>query len=85
MGLDEILRKYVPEHERQMILIEAHGGAAGEHYAGKDTAQNILRGGLWWPTLHKDAKEYCRACDMCQRTRKYSRRDEMPLVPQVTL
>ena len=22
-----------------------------------------MRAGLWWPTLHRDAKEYCRACD----------------------
>jgi len=35
--------------------------------------------------LHRYAKEYCRACDVCQRKRKPSRRDEIPLVPQVTL
>ena len=43
---------------KDMILAEAYGGTAGAHYSGKDTAQNILRVGLWWPTLHKDAKEY---------------------------
>jgi hypothetical protein len=41
----------------------------------------ILRAGLWWPTLHKDAKEYYKACDVCQRVGKPSRRDEMPLAP----
>lgn len=66
-------------------MTEAHGGIAGGHYAGKATAQKVLRAGLWWPTLHKDAKEYCQVCDVCQRIGKASRRDEMPLVPQVTL
>jgi len=37
IGLDEILCKDVPEHERQMIIIEAHGGATSGQYAGKAT------------------------------------------------
>jgi hypothetical protein len=41
--------------------------------------------GLWWPTLHRDAKEYSQTCDVCQRVGNPSRRDEMPLNPQVTL
>jgi hypothetical protein len=40
---------------------------------------------LWWPTVHKDAKEYCQTYDVCQRVGKPSRRDEIPLMPQVTL
>jgi len=50
--------------------------------SGKATAQKILTTGLWWPTLHKDAREYCHSCDICQRTGKPSRRDEIPLTPQ---
>jgi transposase InsO family protein len=44
-----------------------------------------LHTGLWWPTVHKDAKEYFQNCDVCQRVGKPNRRDEMPLRPQVTL
>jgi transposase InsO family protein len=44
-----------------------------------------LHAGLWWPTVHKDAKEYFQKCDVCQRVGKPNRRDEMPLRPQVTL
>ncbi len=29
MGVDEILRHYVPEFKRSSILAKAHGGAAG--------------------------------------------------------
>ena len=45
----------------------------------------ILWGGLWWPTLFKDAKEYCQSCDVFQRVVKPSQRNEIPLNPQVTL
>ena len=81
MGPDEILRRCVLEHERPLILVEEHSGTAGGHYAGKATAQKILTAGLWWPTIHKDARDYCHSCDVCQRTGKPSRWDEMSLVP----
>jgi hypothetical protein len=68
-----------------MILMEAHEGIIGGHYAGKATAQKVLRASLWWPTLHRDAKDYSRAYDVCQRVGKPSKRDEMPLEPQLTL
>jgi hypothetical protein len=71
MGLDEILRRCAMEVERPLIFA-VHEGIAGGHYAGKETTQKVLRDGLWWPTLHKDAKEYYRACDVCQRVGKPS-------------
>jgi hypothetical protein len=65
MGADSILRICVLEHERNIILVEAHEGIARGHYAGKDTAQKVLHAGLWWPIVHKDANEYCQKCDVC--------------------
>jgi hypothetical protein len=59
MGVDSILRRCVLEHERPRILAEAHEGNIGGNYAGKAITQKVLRVGLWWPTVHKDAKEYC--------------------------
>jgi hypothetical protein len=85
MGPDEILRRCVMEVERPLILVEEHEVIAGGHYAGKETTHKVLRAGLWWPTSHKDAKDYNRACDVCQRVGKPSIRDEMPLAPQLTL
>ena len=35
--------------------------------------------------MHADDRDYCRRYDICQITGKLSRRDEMSLVPQVTL
>ena len=37
MGSDEILQRYVPKFERSSIIIDAHGGATGGHYAGRVT------------------------------------------------
>ena len=64
---------------------EAHAGVARGHYAKILVVQKVLTTGLWWPIVHKDAKEFCRTYDVCQRTGKPSQRDEMPLNPQVTL
>jgi hypothetical protein len=81
----EILRRCVMEEEIPLILAEAHEGIAGGHYAGKETTQKVLRASLWWSTLHKDVKEYYRSCDVCQIVINPSRRDEIPLAPQLTL
>jgi hypothetical protein len=42
IGPDEILRRCVMETEHPMILVEAHEGITGGHYAGKATAQKVL-------------------------------------------
>jgi transposase InsO family protein len=85
MGPNEILRICVMEAERLLILMESHEGIAGGHYEGKETMQKVPRARLWCPTLHRDDKDYSRACNVCQRVGKPSRRDEIPLAPQLTL
>ena len=85
LGLDEILRRCILPHEQGPILEEALAGITGGHYGGRATARKVLRVGIWWPTLHNDAADYARSCYVCQRVGKPSRRDEMSLVPYVTL
>jgi hypothetical protein len=58
MGADNILIRCVLEHERPGILAEAHEGIPRGNYAGKSTTQKVLCVGLWWSTIHGDAKEY---------------------------
>jgi hypothetical protein len=69
----------VLENEIPRILVEDHEGIEGGHYAGKSTMQKLLCAGLWWPTIHRDLKDYCQKCDVCQRVVKPNRRDDMPL------
>jgi hypothetical protein len=56
LGVDNILRRCVMEHERIIILAEAHEGIAGGHYAGKDIGQKLLCTRLWWPIVCNDEK-----------------------------
>ncbi|KAL4304424.1 hypothetical protein GQ457_10G016670 [Hibiscus cannabinus] len=51
----------------------------GGHFGGARTAAKVLQSGFYWPTLFKDAYNYYKACDRCQRTGNISRRNEMPL------
>jgi hypothetical protein len=37
MGIDNILRRYILDHEQLIILVEAHKGISRGNYAGKDT------------------------------------------------
>jgi len=46
------------EHDRPIILTEAHERIVGGHYARKSTTQKKLHAGLWCPTVSKDEKEY---------------------------
>jgi hypothetical protein len=85
MDTNNIFRRCVLEHERPRILVEAHEGITGGHYAGRATTQKVLHAGLWWQTIHKYSNEYFQKCDVCQKVGKPNIRDEMPLRPQVTL
>jgi len=77
MGLDQILRRCVLQHERKDVLWECHARVVRGHVGGKATAIKILHAGLWWPTIHKDSKAFAKECDVCQRVGKLSRRDEL--------
>lgn len=79
MGLDQILRCCILDHECEGILWECHVGISGGHVGGKATAWKVLQVGLWWRTLFKDAKEYAKTCDVCQRFGRPLQRDEIPL------
>nr|CAN76445.1 hypothetical protein VITISV_016876 [Vitis vinifera] len=78
---NQIIRKCVPEEEQQGILIHCHENACGGHFASQKTAMKVLQSGFTWPSLFKDAYIMCRSCDRCQRLRKLTRRNQMPMNP----
>ena len=84
-GADGIWRRAVRQFEKSVILRESHCGIAGGHYAGETTARKIWNSGLWWPTVMKDAVDYCRKCDLCQRLGQPTEKDRMPFQPILPL
>nr|GEY03170.1 reverse transcriptase domain-containing protein [Tanacetum cinerariifolium] len=50
----------------------------GGHHGANLTAKKVFDAGFFWPTIYKDAHEFVKNCDSCQRQGKISQRDEMP-------
>ncbi|GJX76557.1 reverse transcriptase domain-containing protein, partial [Tanacetum coccineum] len=75
---DQIIRRCVDGKEAFEILEACHSGPTGGHYGANFTAKKIFDAGFYWPTIYKDAYEFVKTCDACQRQGKISQRDEMP-------
>ncbi|GJY43389.1 reverse transcriptase domain-containing protein [Tanacetum coccineum] len=75
---DQIIRRCVDGKEALEILEACHSGPTGGHYGANFTAKKIFDAGFYWPTIYKDAYEFVKTCDACQRQGKISQRDEMP-------
>ncbi|KAL0401487.1 UNVERIFIED_CONTAM: Retrovirus-related Pol polyprotein from transposon.6 [Sesamum latifolium] len=78
---DQVVRRCVPNDEHNSVLNFCHNFACGGHFGPKRTARKILDCGLYWNTLFKDAYEFCKKCNKCQRTGTLSHRNEMPQTP----
>ena len=79
--LDQMIQRCVPEEEYDSILSFCHSLACGGHFSSRKTVAKVLQSGFWWPTLHRDAHEFCRRCLRCQQTGRITKRDMMPLLP----
>jgi hypothetical protein len=77
--LDGMIRKCVPDHEMHAILRACHDGPYGGHHGGDRTAAKVLQSGFYWPTLFKDAHNYIKNCDACQRMGNIGKRQEMAM------
>ncbi|GJX76559.1 reverse transcriptase domain-containing protein [Tanacetum coccineum] len=75
---DQIIRRCVDGKEALEILEACHSGPTGGHYGANFTAKKIFDAGFFWPTIYKDAYEFVKTCDACQKQGKISQRDEMP-------
>ncbi|XP_059663758.1 uncharacterized protein LOC132309470 [Cornus florida] len=53
--------------EALMILQQIHNGDCGNHSGGRSLAHKVLTQGYFWPYLARNADEYARRCDKCQR------------------
>ena len=78
-----IIQRCVQEDEVPEILKACHDDPCEGHFVDRITSYKILILGYYFPSLFKDAKEYVKICDSCQRIKKHVPLDEMPLQPQV--
>ncbi|CAN6711701.1 unnamed protein product [Malus baccata var. baccata] len=80
-GSDQIIRRCVHDSEIHSILNFCHTYACGGHFGTQRTAHKVLECGFYWPTIFKDARTFCIACDRCQRTGNIGPKDQMPQNP----
>ena len=49
------------------LLEELYEGICGSHTGGKSMLHRAFTQGYWWPGMQKEALEYVKKCDQCQR------------------
>ena len=51
----------------ESLLEKLHEGVCGSHTGGRILSHRNLTQGYWWPNMQKEAQEYVKKCDQCQR------------------
>ena len=51
----------------ESLLEEPHEGVCGSHMGGRSLSHRALTQGYWWLNMQKEAQEYVKKCDQCQR------------------
>ena len=51
----------------ESLLEELHEGICGNHFGGRSLAHRVITQGYWWLNIQREALEYVRKCDQCQR------------------
>ena len=49
------------------LLEELHEGICGNHTGGRSLAHRAITQSYWWLNMQREALEYVRKCDQCQR------------------
>ena len=51
----------------ESLIEEMHEGICGSHIGGRSLAHRVITQGYWWPNMQREALEYVKKCDQCQR------------------
>ena len=51
----------------ESLLEKLHEGVCGSHTGGRSLSHRALTQRYWWPNMQKEAQEYVKKCDQCQR------------------
>ncbi|XP_059669203.1 uncharacterized protein LOC132314344 [Cornus florida] len=71
----------VSSEEADYILREIHLGVCGNHAGGRSLANKAIRQGYYWPTMQKDALDFVKKCDKCQRFANIPRQPSEEMTP----
>ena len=76
---NETMQLVLPFSCRKLVLHLAHTVPLAGHLGSAKTTQRILTR-LYWPTVYRDVRDFCRSCPECQKSSK-QRTVRAPLVP----
>ena len=68
MCSDYMIITCVPNEEISNILQPCHAAAYDGHFRGHRTIAKVLQSGYYWPSIFRDAYEFVKCFDKCQRT-----------------
>ena len=51
----------------ESLLEELHEGICRSHTGGRSLVHRPITQGYWWPNMQREAQEYVKKCDQCQR------------------
>ena len=54
-------------NQTELLLEKMHEGICGSHTGGRSLAHRAISQGYWWLNMQKEALEYVKKCDQCQR------------------
>ncbi|XP_056691687.1 uncharacterized protein [Spinacia oleracea] len=75
---DGMFRRCVADWDTHGVLKHCHSLPSSGHLGAIPTAHRTLQSGFYWPSIFKDTRFFCNACDECQRTGNVSKRQELP-------
>lgn len=84
-NMDVVEQVVVPLPLRDSVLCTAHDGLLAGHGGIKRTLSRVSSS-FFWPGMYRDVKQFCRSCDVCQRTVAKGRVPNVPLefMPRIT-
>nr|GEX75254.1 reverse transcriptase domain-containing protein [Tanacetum cinerariifolium] len=78
MTIQEKKKFFSDLQEAKQILHHCNHRPVDGHHGANVTARNVFECGFYWPIIYKDAHEFVKACNACQRVRNVSTHNEMP-------
>ena len=51
----------------ELLLEELHEEICENHTRGRSLSHRAITQGYWWPNMQKEAQEYVKKCDQCQK------------------